>query len=392
MPTNASAANYRPLRLTGRLSMLLAGSLLAFSATSSIIFPALSPFTALGSVIASRSATIVTLLAIPALIAAMLRKRWFCRYACPVGLLEDQLGRLNPRTAAVWLRCPQFGSWLLLLTLGGAVLGYPMFLWLDPLGMFSGFANAWHKPVQLTALITLPIVLLLGILIPSLWCMRLCPLGSMQDMLFAPKSILKRRCRHCTAGSRPDDPSLARRALLNAGIGAAGMLAADAARPQTAPLRPPGALDDRRFRGVCIRCGNCIACCPSHIIHPDTGGHGFTSLLSPRLGFEQDYCREDCHRCNQVCPSGAIARISLDNKRAHRIGVARIELLICRLAAGEECNACIVNCPFDALHIASTDGGFSTIPVVDAAKCNGCGACESVCPVRPRRAVRVQRR
>jgi ferredoxin len=26
---------------------------------------------------------------------------------------------------------------------------------------------------------------------------------------------------------------------------------------------------------------------------------------------------------------------------------------------------------------------------VDSRKCNGCGACESVCPVRPQRAIRV---
>ncbi len=321
----------------------------------------------------------------------MLRKRWFCRYACPVGLLEDQLGRLNAPASAAWLRFPQLGPWVLLLTLGGAVLGYPLFLWLDPLAMFNGFVNAWHSPIQLAAIIVLPAILLVGIIIPSLWCMRLCPLGSMQDMLFAPKAILKRRCRQCPARSPANNAALARRAVLNASIGAAGMLAAGAARPQPAPLRPPGSLDDRRFRGVCIRCGNCIAHCPSRIIRPDTGGHGFTSLLSPLLSFEKDYCREDCHRCSQVCPSGAIARITLDEKQSRLIGVARIELPTCRLAAGEECNACIVHCPFDAVHIASTDGGFNTIPVIDEKKCNGCGACESVCPVRPSRAARVQR-
>jgi ferredoxin len=37
----------------------------------------------------------------------------------------------------------------------------------------------------------------------------------------------------------------------------------------------------------------------------------------------------------------------------------------------------------------STDGGFSNEPHVMPDRCNGCGACEAVCPTGPIRAIRV---
>jgi ferredoxin-type protein NapF len=155
------------------------------------------------------------------------------------------------------------------------------------------------------------------------------------------------------------------------------------------PLRPPGSIDEGRFSGVCVRCGNCGQVCPSRIIRHDAGGHGIASLLTPVVNFDNDYCREDCRRCNEVCPSGAIARLTLEQKRKRIIGLAGIDLDICLLAEGKECTACIRHCPYEAITIQTSDDGFSTVPRLDQSKCNGCGACEASCPTRPRRAVRV---
>jgi ferredoxin len=88
-------------------------------------------------------------------------------------------------------------------------------------------------------------------------------------------------------------------------------------------------LEEQRFTGVCVRCGNCAQACPSKIIQPDFGDGGLPSLLAPRLHFDRDYCREDCHGCNEVCSSGAIPRLSLASKRRRVIGRARVDLTVC---------------------------------------------------------------
>jgi ferredoxin len=76
-------------------------------------------------------------------------------------------------------------------------------------------------------------------------------------------------------------------------------------------------------------------------------------------------------------------------KRRRIIGPAEVDRDTCLLVNGRECTACIKACPYEALALDSSDGGFSSEPRVDRAKCTGCGACEAVCPVRPRRAICV---
>jgi ferredoxin len=112
-------------------------------------------------------------------------------------------------------------------------------------------------------------------------------------------------------------------------------------------------------------------------------------FLTPRLRFNEDYCREDCHRCNEVCPSGAIARLTLEDKRRRLIGRAVVDLNLCLLAQGRECTACLRECPYQAIAMHSADGGFSNEPRVVLDRCNGCGACEAVCPTQPVRAIHI---
>jgi ferredoxin len=348
--------------------------------------PACSPFVALASLLALRTTGAVALLALPVLLLALLLPRGFCRYACPTGLVLEWIGGLRGgRPAQSPEKFPPFHLWFALLTFGGAALGYPLLLWLDPLALFSGFLGAWRWPlggVALLAGLGLPLVVLLEWLRPKLWCARLCPLGATQELLAWPQQ----------RAQQEPPPMPGRRAFLATGVGAVGALLAGIAHgTSAAPLRPPGACAEARFAGVCVRCGNCGRVCPAHIIRPDLGAAGLAALLTPTLNFTDDYCRETCNRCTQVCPSGALERQSLDQKLKHVIGGARLELALCLLANGQECTECIKCCPFDALTIHSKDGGFSTEPSVDLKKCTGCGACETNCPVRPRRAIRVTR-
>ncbi|MCX6903908.1 MAG: 4Fe-4S dicluster domain-containing protein [Verrucomicrobia bacterium] len=402
-PPRSGSEKHHQLRLAGRWLALVAAVGLAWpgltESPTAVILPALSPHVAIGSALALRSAGWLTLLAIPVLVLVMFRPRWFCHHACPTGLLQETLERLRP-AAARPARFPLVGPWIVFLTLGGACLGCPLFLWLDPLGLFNGFLAAGRQPFSAAALaagLGLPLLLVFALLRPRTWCRRICPLGATQDLLVLPGQWMRKTCR-CEAAEpleaeAGNSRALARRGFLGVCLGAGGALLLKSARGQTPPpLRPPGSLPESSFAGVCLRCGNCAQVCPSRIIQPDLGRHGAASLLSPVLRFEDDYCRENCHRCNQVCPSGALARLTLSDKRARVIGTAAVDLDLCLLAEGKECTACIRRCPFEALSIQTGNDGFSTAPRVDSAKCNGCGACQAVCPTRPLRAIRVTRR
>ena len=390
----------RVLRPAVRWLVLVAAVALAWplrqESFTSVGLPAVSPFGAVASAISVRAVGGLALLAVPVVVLVLVFHRWFCRYGCPVGLLQELVARLRPHAPKPWRKWPALGQWLMLLTLGGALLGYPLFLWLDPLALFNGFLNAWRQPLALATLLTglgLPALLLLELAVPRLWCRRVCPLGAAQDLLAGPRRWWRAKSRAKVAEPAPGAMAKpGRRRLLAVLAGAAGAFTIKSVRGATPPpLRPPGSLDEPRFTGVCVRCGNCAQVCPSKIIQPDFGASGAAGFLTPQLRFGDDYCREDCHRCNEVCPSGAIARLSLTAKRRHVIGLAVVDLDRCLLVQGRECTACIQQCPYQAIAMRSTDGGFSNEPSVVPDRCNGCGACETACPTRPVRAMRVRK-
>ncbi|HOX02362.1 MAG TPA: 4Fe-4S dicluster domain-containing protein [Candidatus Paceibacterota bacterium] len=399
----ATRLGQRRASILSRCLALAVAAALAWPARSaawtSVLLPALSPFLAIGSGLAARAAGWIALLALPVLALGLVRPRWFCRYGCPVGLLQESIRRCPKSRPAPIQRRPRLGPGLVLMTFAGAVLGYPLFLWLDPLAIFNGFWNAGRQPWTLPSVaagLGLPLLLLLELILPRLWCHRVCPLGATQDGLAMIGRQLRRAVRRSSARSQPISaggrlpPARRQFMAVCAGLAGAGFMRHVYPRPSAPPLRPPGAVEESRFIGLCVRCGNCAQACPSSIIRPDLGSSGWAGFLTPILRFDQDYCREDCRRCHQVCPSGAIARLSLEEKRRRVIGLAEVSLDACLLAQGRECTACLRRCPFDALDMHSPDGGFSNQPRVDLAKCNGCGACEAACPVRPARAIRVR--
>ncbi len=103
--------------------------------------------------------------------------------------------------------------------------------------------------------------------------------------------------------------------------------------------------------------------------------------LTPVLSFRHDYCREDCNACMQVCPSGAIPIRSLAEKIHAPIGIARLDMHRCTPALWGQCETeCVEACPFDALHLRTpTPEDSREYPIIDDAKCPGCGACVLAC-------------
>jgi ferredoxin len=284
-----------------------------------------------------------------------------------------------------------------------------MLVWLDPVGMFTAAVGAWLRPLGLvTLLATAPLaaVLVVSVVAPGAWCGRLCPLGGMQDLLAWPARRLRRRGEgdatspaahseappqavRASAGGR----AVGRRFVLGVGVGGAAALVTGAAgRGSDPPIRPPGAADETRFVGLCIRCGNCVRACPTGILKPDLGCGGLAGVMTPRAEFRDGWCREDCNACGRVCPSGAIAALPLELKRQRTIGIAEVEVEKCVLAGGQECGLCVSACPYEAVEVVAPEEAFPAYPYprVNAGLCVGCGACEYECPTAPPRAIRVR--
>jgi ferredoxin-type protein NapF len=265
-------------------------------------------------------------------------------------------------------------------------VGYPLLLWLDPLAMFSGvFSLNAGREARWCAL-TLPIIVLIGVLLPGRWCGSLCPLGAMQDLLSRTATAL-RQAFAPTAQPMAAKPGsrLARRAMLGAAVGVVWAAATRKLRAATAGrLRPPGAIEPWHFSGLCIRCGNCMRACPARIIAADVGEHGVAEFLTPVVAFRQDYCHEDCTRCMDVCPSGALRPLSPQEKIRAPIGLPYVDMSRCLLGDDRECSVCRSRCPLEAITFVFSEADYVLRPQVDPHKCSGCGACELACPTSPK--------
>ena len=354
-------------------------------------FAALSPLLNLLGALAVRSATPWTLLGLPVLILGFLHSRWFCRYACPAGLAAEGIGRLNPNARRRFAAWPPLGRWLLLLSLGGAAAGCPLFLWLDPLSLFNGFFAAWRLPPTASSFALaagFPLLLLLSWIAPQAWCHRICPLGALQDALtFARR---RRPPPPAPAAAEFSHPAFGRRTFLGVAAGGTAALALRRLLPgATPPLRPPGARPEDHFAGLCARCGACIRACPYQILRADFGEGGWTGLLAPVVDYSKAHCFEYCNECTKVCPTGAIGRLTLEAKRNLALGLAEVDRSRCiAWTDRQHCMVCQEFCPYLAIEAADHNG--VPCPVVQPDQCRGCGACQVNCPARPDRAIVVR--
>lgn len=151
----------------------------------------------------------------------------------------------------------------------------------------------------------------------------------------------------------------------------------------TPVCRPPGGQDEAHVVSTCIRCMRCYEVCPRHVIVPAHIEDGFLGMRTPTLDFNKDYCDycaeefDGVPRCVEVCPTGALVLDEDATAETVILGIAAINERECLAFRNTGCRFCYDACPYEAIELKGSEK--NPLPYVIEDKCNGCGACESVC-------------
>ncbi|MHC4176317.1 MAG: 4Fe-4S binding protein [Planctomycetota bacterium] len=182
------------------------------------------------------------------------------------------------------------------------------------------------------------------------------------------------------------------------GAGAAAIVGATGARLEAAaafrPVRPPGSVSEEAFLQMCIRCGQCFQACPNSVLQPLGFQQGLEGLWTPQVVADWSGCEPSCSNCGQVCPTGAIRALPLEEKRVARMGLAVVDKKTCLpYAKREACQLCVDECVaagYDAIEFMRVgtemddlgrpiEGTGFLAPVVLPGRCVGCGLCQTRC-------------
>ncbi len=180
-------------------------------------------------------------------------------------------------------------------------------------------------------------------------CLDECPHEAIRFEFLPPK------------GHQVVNPDITRRGALVGAIAGAGAFAWMRLGGRTTKdfrasvIRPPGAVEEQEFLERCIKCGQCYRVCPTNVIQPDWTDSGIEGLWTPVLNYRIGYCEPNCTACGQVCPTGAIQRMSIEQKRGLgeyaeegpvRLGSAHFDVGKCLpWAKNMPCLVCEENCP-----------------------------------------------
>jgi ferredoxin len=163
---------------------------------------------------------------------------------------------------------------------------------------------------------------------------------------------------------------------------------------KTAVAVPPGSVDLKSFLSKCTSCSLCISRCLGNVLQPAAiSQYGLRGFGVPFMDFSRGSCEYECRLCSELCPSGAIRPLTLENKKRVKIGDVRFIKELCVVETDKtSCGACGEICPTGAIEMVyigeSLDGALE-LPVIRNDLCIGCGACEFVCPVIGEKAIVV---
>jgi formate hydrogenlyase subunit 6/NADH:ubiquinone oxidoreductase subunit I len=139
--------------------------------------------------------------------------------------------------------------------------------------------------------------------------------------------------------------------------------------------------------------------CPTNAIHPAWFEAGPVGLWTPVLNYDVGYCEYDCSLCTQVCPTDAIALLTVPEKQETKIGMAMFDRSRCLpWAYARSCIVCEEHCPlpekaiyFEEVEVLDENHEPVLLkqPKVNADLCIGCGACQHSCVYQDKPAIRV---
>ncbi len=157
------------------------------------------------------------------------------------------------------------------------------------------------------------------------------------------------------------------------------------------PLKPAGSVSLDNFSSKCTGCQLCVQSCPNDVLRASSK---LDTFMQPEMSYERSYCRPSCTTCSEVCPAGAITKVTPEQKTSIQIGHAVwIGQNCVPLRDGVTCGNCAKHCPSGAItmmHYDPDDESSPKIPIINEERCIGCGACEHVCPARPFSAIFVE--
>ncbi len=303
--------------------------------------------------------TFIGLLFLTVLGLNLIEKRFWCKFLCPLGALLGLLSRRALLRRSLSEECDGCGACESLCQ-GGAVHG----------------DNRWVSS-------------------ECLYCMNcddLCPRNAVSFGFTtrgtpAALDLGRRNVAIAIASGIVSVPLIRTTALAKPGYVSPGL------------IRPPGALEEKDFLKACIKCGECMKVCITNGLQPTLFQAGLEGIWSPVLIPRIGYCEYRCTLCGQVCPTGAIARLKLEEKKKIRIGLAMIDEGRCLpYAHATPCIVCQEACPtspkaiwLEEIEVRNREGKTLRLkrPRVDLELCIGCGICETLCPVTGRPAIYV---
>ena len=352
-------------------------------------------------------------------VLTLLFGRIYCSTLCPLGLAQELFGMLFRRKIPVRKSNP-FKYVLAALVFGVLIGGSAAAArYIDPYTLFGSAASGAYLGIGAAAVLALfvafgkrffcvhicPVGAVLGVIakhsvfqvgidnrkcVSCGLCAAKCPTGSID---FKNKKVDNETCIKCfdcmgacrRGGIRfgrisayPLAMNESRRKMLIGGVGLAAfavlafksgaVVSQKIAAKVKNVIVPAGARDAQRFANRCLNCNLCVQNCPMKILKKADSDYP-----AVHIDLTKSFCAFDCHKCGDVCPSGAIRRLSLSDKQRTQIGLASVDESKC-----VKCGLCVMKCPKHAVKKER----FEDFPRFDSDLCIGCGACKTACPVK----------